>query len=52
MISRFLATFCAISCLASSNVLADTLLFDSREVLNLSIPVDFKRAKEKYMQSR
>ena len=28
--------------LAASNALADTLLFDSHEVLHLSIPLDFK----------
>jgi len=42
MISRFLASMCAIAGLAAGNVLADTLLFDSHDVLHLSIPVDFK----------
>ena len=42
MICRFLASICVITGLAAGNAQADTLLFDSHEVLHLSIPVDFK----------
>jgi hypothetical protein len=43
MIRRLLASLCVITGLAAGNVLADTLLFDSHEVLQLTVPVDFKK---------
>ncbi len=42
MICRLLASVCVSLGLASGSALADTSLFDGHEVLNLSIPLDFK----------
>ena len=42
MMTRFLFCLCFVSVLVTVEARADTLLFESHEVLNLTIPLDFK----------